>query len=55
MGKQGLSLKGPTFHSRGEMMLASAHAQQGRALYNLAQHRTLGLSYGFDPGVLCMV
>jgi predicted ATPase/class 3 adenylate cyclase len=42
-----------TFHARGEMMLAYTHAQQGRALYNLEQHHTLGLQYGYDPGVLC--
>lgn len=42
-----------TFHARGEMRLAYTHAQQGRALYNLEQHHTLGLQYGYDPGVLC--
>src|SRR5262249_3480098 len=38
----------------GELTLARPHLEQGIALYNLQQHRTLGfLMSGIDPGVIC--
>jgi predicted ATPase len=37
----------------GELPLAHTHLDQGLALYDLQQHRTLALLYGHDPGVCC--
>ncbi len=38
----------------GELALARAHQEQGIALYNLQQHRSLAFLYGLDPGVMCL-
>jgi len=39
----------------GEFASARAHSEQGIALYNLQQHRTLAFLYGgYDPGVACL-
>jgi class 3 adenylate cyclase/predicted ATPase len=38
----------------GELASARAHLEQGIALYNLQQHRSLAFLYGFDPGVMCL-
>jgi predicted ATPase len=37
----------------GELPLAHTHLEQGLALYDPQQHRTLALLYGHDPGVCC--
>jgi len=37
----------------GELPLAHTHLEQGLALYDPEQHRTLALLYGHDPGVCC--
>jgi predicted ATPase len=38
---------------QGELVQAQAHAKQGLAFYDPAQHRTLAVSYGQDTGVVC--
>jgi predicted ATPase len=38
----------------GELLPARGHLEQGIALYDLQQHRTLAFRYGSDPGVLCL-
>src|SRR5262249_36240602 len=38
----------------GEMAAARAHLEQGFALYNPQQHRSLAFLYGDDPGVDCL-
>jgi class 3 adenylate cyclase/predicted ATPase len=37
----------------GELPLARAHLEQGMALYDPQQHRSLAFLYGHDPGVCC--
>jgi predicted ATPase len=37
----------------GELPLAHTHLEQGLALYDPQQHRTLAVLYGHDPGVCC--
>jgi predicted ATPase len=37
----------------GELPLAHTHLEQGLALYDRQQHRTLAVLYGHDPGVCC--
>ena len=37
----------------GELPLAHAHLDQGMALYDPQQHRSLAVLYGHDPGVCC--
>jgi predicted ATPase/predicted Ser/Thr protein kinase len=44
----------PLFH-RGELAAARQHQEQGWALYDPHQHRTLSAVYGEDPGVGCLV
>jgi predicted ATPase len=38
----------------GELAFARAHLEQGMALYNLQQHRSLAFLYGADPGAMCL-
>jgi TOMM system kinase/cyclase fusion protein len=38
----------------GELIPAREHLEQGIALYNLQQHRSLAFLYGTDPGVHCL-
>jgi class 3 adenylate cyclase/predicted ATPase len=38
----------------GEVASAQAHLEQGVALYDLQQHRSLAFLYGDDPGVICL-
>jgi predicted ATPase/class 3 adenylate cyclase len=46
---------GQTFFCLGEFALARAHLEQGIALYDPQQHRSLAFLYGGeDPGVLCL-
>ena len=40
--------------SLGEFVPARAHLEQGMALYDPQQHRSLALLYGQDPGVVCL-
>jgi predicted ATPase len=44
---------GTVLWNRGELSLAHAHLEQGIALYEPHQHRTLAFRYGADPGVVC--
>jgi predicted ATPase len=37
----------------GELPLAHTHLEQGLALYDSQQHRSLAVLYGHDPGVCC--
>jgi class 3 adenylate cyclase/predicted ATPase len=37
----------------GDLRLARTHLEEGLALYDPQQHRTLALLYGHDPGVCC--
>ena len=39
----------------GELAAARAHLEQGSALYNPQQHRSLAFRYGLDPGVNCLI
>src|SRR5262249_29235169 len=46
---------GLTLFWLGELALAREHFEQGIALYDLRQHRSLAFVYGsFDPGVACL-
>jgi predicted ATPase/tRNA A-37 threonylcarbamoyl transferase component Bud32 len=47
-------LQQPLFH-RGDPAAARRHQEQGLALYDRHQHRTLTAVYGEDPGVGCLV
>jgi TOMM system kinase/cyclase fusion protein len=38
----------------GELIPAREHFEQGIALYDPQQHRSLAFLYGFDPGVFCL-
>ena len=42
---------GDTLLWLGECADARAHLEQGRALYNLQQHRSHAFLYGYDSGV----
>jgi predicted ATPase len=44
---------GTVLWNRGELPLAHEHLEQGIALYEPHQHRTLAFRYGADPGVVC--
>jgi class 3 adenylate cyclase/predicted ATPase len=44
---------GNTLNYLGEFASASAHFEQGIALYDRQQHRAHAFRYGQDPGVLC--
>jgi predicted ATPase len=46
------ALMGPLLHLE-ELGSAQAHLEQGVALYDPQQHRSLGFLYGRDPGVDC--
>jgi predicted ATPase len=46
-------LQQPLFHL-GELAAARRHQEQGLALYDRQQHRTLTAEYGEDPGVGCL-
>ncbi len=37
----------------GEFVTARGHLEQGLALYDAQQHRSLAFRYGYDPGVTC--
>jgi predicted ATPase len=39
----------------GELAAAQAHLEQGSALYEPQQHRSLAFRYGLDPGVNCLI
>ncbi len=45
---------GATLFSRGELIAAQAHVEQGIALYDPQKHRPLTFLYGQDPGVTCL-
>jgi class 3 adenylate cyclase/predicted ATPase len=45
---------GNTFFSRGEHIPAQAHMEQGIALYDPQRHRSHAVSYGVDPGLMCL-
>jgi serine/threonine protein kinase/predicted ATPase len=47
-------LQQPLFH-RGELAAARRQQEQGLALYDRCQHRTLTATYGEDPGVGCLM
>ena len=42
---------GESLYVRGELVLAQQHFEQGIALYDPQQHRSLAFLYGHDPGV----
>ena len=44
---------GNTLFWRGELAAARVHLEQGIALYNPQQHRSLAFLYAVDPGVFC--
>jgi tetratricopeptide (TPR) repeat protein len=44
---------GNTLFWRGELAAARAHLEQGIALYDPQQHRSLAFLYAVDPGVFC--
>ena len=44
---------GPPLLSLGAFAAAHEHLEQGRALYDAQQHRSLALLYGDNPGVTC--
>ena len=46
---------GATCESLGQFVAARAHLEQGIALYDPQQHRALGVLYGHDTGVACLV
>jgi predicted ATPase len=46
---------GTVLWNRGELLLAHEHLEQGRALYEPHQHRTLAFLYGADPGAVCRI
>ena len=43
-----------TLFSLGEFVPAREHLEQGIALYDPQQHRSLAFLYGYDPGVACL-
>jgi class 3 adenylate cyclase/predicted ATPase len=45
---------GEPLFTLGELAPARAHLEQGLALYNLQQHRSLAILYGMDPEVMCL-
>jgi class 3 adenylate cyclase len=45
---------GGTLFYLGELPAAHAHQEQGAALYNPVQHRSLAYLFGTDPGVVCL-
>ena len=45
---------GHTLFWLGELSSARAHLEQGIALYDPQQHRSLAFLYGLDPGVACL-
>jgi predicted ATPase len=45
---------GLTLTYLGELAMARRHLEQGIALYNPTQHRSLAFLYGQDPGVVCL-
>ena len=45
---------GGTLLYLGELDSARTHLEQGLALYDSQQHRSLALLYGTDPGVVCL-
>jgi class 3 adenylate cyclase/predicted ATPase len=49
------SVQGQTRFMRGEIAVARTHLEQGIALYDPQQYRSLALVYGEDPGILCRV
>jgi predicted ATPase len=46
---------GETFSWRGEFVAAREYTEQGIALYDSRQHRSLAFLYAEDPGVVCRV
>jgi len=44
---------GTTLFFLGELAPARGHLEQGIALYDPQQHRSLAFRYGADPGVIC--
>jgi class 3 adenylate cyclase/predicted ATPase len=44
---------GTTLLFLGELMAARMHLEQGIALYDPQQHRSLAFRYGADPGIVC--
>jgi len=50
---QAHSALGQTFSYRGEFGCARDHCEQGIALYDSRQHRSLAFLYGEDAGVVC--
>ena len=45
---------GNTLFWLGEFASARTHLEQGMALYDPQQHRSLAFLYGTDPGVVCL-
>jgi len=45
---------GITLYHLGAWMPARAHFEQGMALYDSQQHRSLAFLYGENPGVACL-
>jgi predicted ATPase len=45
---------GATLYFLGEFAPAREHLEQGIALYDPQQHRSLASPYGYDPGVVCL-
>jgi predicted ATPase len=45
---------GNTFFMRGEHVSAQTHLEQGIALYDPQRHRSHAVSYGVDPGLMCL-
>jgi predicted ATPase len=46
---------GTTLLFLGDLASARAHLEQGMALYDPQQHRSLAFRYGADPGVICQL